>query len=153
VLIADMTVSIWSALAGVALGLMLLSAAWCDVTTRRIPNRIVTLGSVAALVWAISPAGPGLLMSLLGGVVALITFLALHWLGWMGAGDVKLAGAAGLYFTPSQAFNLCLTIFITGGLIALLWRWQAREGLKERIPYGLAIGLGVGWHAWRHTGF
>lgn len=148
-----MTVTLWNTLGASALGLMLLCAAGFDLASRRIPNPIVLLGSLAALSWASSPAGPGLVMSLLGGLVASITFLILHWQGWMGAGDVKLAGATGLYFNPSQAFNLCLTIFIAGGLIALLWRLQARDGLKERIPYGLAIGLGAAWYAWQHTVF
>lgn len=148
-----MTDSVWDMLRASTLGLMLLWAAGSDVWTRRIPNPAISLGSMAALGWSLSPAGPGLLMSLLGGAVALTTFLALHWLGWMGAGDVKLAGAAGLYFSPSQAFTMCLTIFMMGGLVALLWRCVATRGLKERIPYGVAIGLGVGWHVWRQAGY
>jgi Flp pilus assembly protein protease CpaA len=70
----------------------------------------------------------------------------------MGAGDVKLAGAAGLYFSPSQALSLCLTIFMMGGLMALAWRCLVTRDLQARIPYGLAIGLGVGWHVWRQAG-
>jgi prepilin peptidase CpaA len=148
----NMSMPVWDLLRTSTLGLMLILAAGCDVLTRRIPNRIVVLGSLAGMGWSLSPTGPGLVLSLLGGAVALTTFLALHWLGWMGAGDVKLAGAAGLYFSPSQAFNLCLTIFLAGGLLAVSWRCLATHGLKERIPYGLAIGLGAGWYLWQHAG-
>lgn len=76
-----MTVSIWDILRTSTLGLMLLGAACSDVLTRRIPNQVVALGSLAGLGWSLTPAGPRLWMSVLGGVVALTTFLALHRLG------------------------------------------------------------------------
>lgn len=141
-----MTLAIWDVLRGMSLGLMLLWAAGSDVLTRRIPNQVVLLGSLAALGWALSPTGPGLVMSLLGGTVAFVMFLALHALGWMGAGDVKLAGAAGLYFGPAHAVQVCLTILLMGGLVALAWYGWSRNGAQQRIPYGVAIGLGVMWH-------
>ena len=135
-----------------ALSVMLLGAAWCDVRTRRIPNPIVGLGALAGLAWTLSPAGPGLWMSLLGGLMAFLMFLVLHGLGWMGAGDVKLAGATGLYFSPSHALNLCLTIFMAGGLVALIWRGKRHAGLQDPVPYGVAIALGTAWHVWRQAG-
>lgn len=135
-----------------ALGLMLLGATWFDVRTRRIPNPIVGLGALASLAWTLSPAGPGLWMSLLGGGVAFLTFLVLHGLGWMGAGDVKLAGATGLYFGPSSALNLCLTIFIAGGVVALMWRFKSRASHPLPVPYGVAIALGTAWQVWRQAG-
>jgi prepilin peptidase CpaA len=143
--------SIWDAMGITALGLMLLTAAWCDVTTRRIPNPIVGWGALAALIWTHSPAGPGLWMSLLGGLVAFLMFLVLHGSGWMGAGDVKLAGATGLYFSPSHALNLCLTIFIAGGMVAGIWRCLPRTNLQTSVPYGVAIALGTVWHVWRQA--
>lgn len=145
-------VSIGSVLGITALSLMLLGATWFDVRTRRIPNPIVGLGALASLAWTLSPAGPGLWMSLLGGGVAFLTFLVLHGLGWMGAGDVKLAGATGLYFSPSNALNLCLTIFIAGGVVALMWRFKSRTSLPVPVPYGVAIALGTAWHVWRQAG-
>lgn len=145
-------VSIWDALGIVALSLMLLGASWFDVRTRRIPNPVVGLGALAGLAWTLSPAGPGLWMSLLGGLVVLLTFLVLHVLGWMGAGDVKLAGATGLYFSPSNALNLCLTIFIAGGVVALMWRITSRASLPVSVPYGVAMALGTAWHVWRQAG-
>lgn len=144
--------SIWSALGIVALSLMLLAASWFDMRTRRIPNSVVGLGALAGLTWTLSPVGPGLWMSVLGGLVAFLTFWVLHGLGWMGAGDVKLAGATGLYFTPSHALALCLTIFIAGGVMALIWRCSPRAGLQDTIPYGVAIALGTAWHVWRQAG-
>lgn len=67
-----------------------------------------------------------------------------------GAGDVKLAGASGLYFGPSEAFSMCLSILLVGGLLALLWAlftgpWN--EASSKKIPYALAIALGIGWHS------
>jgi prepilin peptidase CpaA len=148
-----MTHAIWDMLRTTSLGLMLLTAAWSDLVTRRIPNRCVAWGSLAALAWALSPAGAGLTLSLLGGLVAALVFLVLHALGWMGAGDVKLAAACGLYFSPAQALPLCLTIFMAGGLLSLAWHLRARSGLKEHVPYGIAIALGTSWHAWHLAEF
>jgi len=143
--------SIWYAIGMTALGLMLVTAAWTDVKSRRIPNSIVLWGAGAALVWAHSPAGIGLSLSLLGGMVAFITFLVLHGWGWVGAGDVKLAGATGLYFSPSHALMLCLTILIAGGVVALMWRFKFHATGPVAVPYGVAIALGTAWHVGRQA--
>ena len=143
--------SIWYAIGMTALGLMLVTAAWTDVKSRRIPNSIVLWGAGAALVWAHSPAGIGLSLSLLGGMVAFITFLVLHGWGWVGAGDVKLAGATGLYFSPSHALMLCLTILIAGGVVALMWRFKFHVTRPVAVPYGVAIALGTAWHVGRQA--
>jgi len=143
--------SIWYAIGMTALGLMLVTAAWADVKSRRIPNSIVLWGAGAALVWAHSPAGIGLSLSLLGGMVAFITFLVLHGWGWVGAGDVKLAGATGLYFSPSHALMLCLTILIAGGVVALMWRFKFHVTRPVAVPYGVAIALGTAWHVGRQA--
>lgn len=145
------TLSIWYAIGMTALGLMLVTAAWADVKSRRIPNSIVLWGAGAALVWAHSPAGIGLSLSLLGGMVAFITFLVLHGWGWVGAGDVKLAGATGLYFSPSHALMLCLTILIAGGVVALMWRFKFHATGPVAVPYGVAIALGTAWHVGRQA--
>lgn len=143
--------SIWYAIGMTALGLMLVTAAWTDVKSRRIPNSIVLWGAGAALVWAHSPAGIGLSLSLLGGMVAFITFLVLHGWGWVGAGDVKLAVATGLYFSPSHALMLCLTILIAGGVVALMWRFKFHATGPVAVPYGVAIALGTAWHVGRQA--
>lgn len=145
------TLSIWYAIGMTALGLMLVTAAWADVKSRRIPNSIVLWGAGAALVWAHSPAGIGLSLSLLGGMVAFITFLVLHGWGWVGAGDVKLAVATGLYFSPSHALMLCLTILIAGGVVALMWRFKFHATGPVAVPYGVAIALGTAWHVGRQA--
>ena len=148
---AASTLSIWYAIGISALGLMLLAAAWTDVKSRRIPNSIVLWGAGAALVWALSPAGVGLALSLLGGMVAFLTFLVLYGWGWVGAGDVKLAGATGLYFSPSHALMLCLTILIAGGVVALMWRFKFLATRPVAVPYGVAIALGTAWHVGRQA--
>ncbi|MCE2775836.1 MAG: hypothetical protein LW687_11280 [Burkholderiaceae bacterium] len=116
------TLSIWYAIGMTALGLMLVTAAWADVKSRRIPNSIVLWGA---------------------GV--------LHGWGWVGAGDVKLAGATGLYFSPSHALMLCLTILIAGGVVALMWRFKFHVTRPVAVPYGVAIALGTAWHVGRQA--
>mgnify|MGYP000225653558 CR=1 FL=1 len=144
-----MSVLSWDVTRWSAMGLMLLMAVATDLRHRRIPNRVVLSGALAGLALALGPGQLGLTLSLLGGLVAFSIFLTLHVLGWIGAGDVKLAAATGLYFSPSQAVQACLMILLAGGLVALLWQAWMRTGPRGQIPYGVAIALGSGYQAWR----
>lgn len=139
----------WELTRHLALGLMLGVAVWQDLSRRIIPNPVVMVGSLAALLLSLPPAGAGMPWSLLGGMVAFLSFLSLYLLRWIGAGDVKLAGAAGLYFDPTQALEISLSILMAGGVVAALWglRTRASSGHGQRIPYALAIASGIGLHA------
>ena len=141
-----MTITAWELIHRLALASMLLVAVWHDVSRRIIPNRAVLLGSVMAIALSIAPSGTGIWASLLGGLVAFLSFLVFHLLSMMGAGDVKLAGASGLYFSPVEAFDVCLTILMVGGLVALVWGVVTRGKPAQKIPYALAIALGIGLH-------
>ena len=76
-------------------------------------------------------------------------FMVLHRMGWIGAGDVKLAAAAGVYFSPSQALHACLLILLAGGVLAALWAQLPRTSIRHDLPYGVAIALGAGYQAWQ----
>ena len=65
--------------------------------------------------------------------------------GMMGGGDVKLAAALALWFSPVSTIKFLVLISIAGGVltlvvIALHWA-RKREGRPE-IPYGVAIAFG-----------
>lgn len=141
-----MSISSWELIHRLALGSMLLVAVWHDVSRRIIPNRAVVLGSVVAIALSVMPSGLGVWAALLGGLVAFLSFLFLHLLSMLGAGDVKLAAASGLYFSPVEAFDVCLTILMVGGLVALVWGVVTRNKPAQKIPYALAIAMGIGLH-------
>jgi Flp pilus assembly protein protease CpaA len=132
---------------------LLLPAIFWDVTERRIPNAVVLPGAVAALLWSMTPGGLGWASALLGAGVCLGVFLLFYGARMIGAGDVKLAAALGMFHGVSGSFSLCLTILLTGGLVSLAWlAWKthSRQGLDQprsgQVPYALAIGLGTGIH-------
>ena len=162
-------------LAGVfALATTLVVAMWFDLMSRRIPNQVVLWGSMAALVLSLAPGGVGWVSALTGGGVAFGLFLLLHAFRVVGAGDVKLVGAVGLFHGGPDVIQLCLAILLAGGVISLVWAvWKSRlkevvrnlgfglrHGLAylspvgnletpvsaEHVPYALAIGLGTGVH-------
>jgi prepilin peptidase CpaA len=98
---------------------LLLSAAFSDLRTRRIPNAITFPGLLLVFVFAVLPAGITLPAALLGVGVALVFSLPLFALGALGGGDGKLLMVVGAFLGPREfATALLLTIF-AGGLLAL----------------------------------
>ncbi len=65
--------------------------------------------------------------------------------GMMGGGDVKLAAALALWFSPGATIKFLLIMSIAGGVLTLLLvaihRLRARTG-RVQIPYGVAIAVG-----------
>jgi prepilin peptidase CpaA len=78
--------------------------------------------------------------------LAVFTLLAAAFFaGMMGGGDVKLAAALALWFSPASTIKFLILMSIAGGVLTLLilaWhRARKREGRPE-IPYGVAIAFG-----------
>jgi prepilin peptidase CpaA len=80
------------------------------------------------------------------GVFALFTLLFAA--GMMGGGDVKLAAALALWFTPMEMLKLAVVMSLAGGvltLIVLMLHRRRRKAGKRRpqVPYGVAIAVGA----------
>lgn len=116
-----MTLSLfdWTHLA--ALAAMLLAAMWQDAAVRRIPNTLVLWGSLTALGLSVSPHGIGLGSAIAGGMVGFFGFLVLYLLRTVGAGDVKLAGATGLFLGHPDMLWVNLLILMAGGVLSVAW--------------------------------
>jgi prepilin peptidase CpaA len=75
-------------------------------------------------------------------------FAGMFYLNVMGGGDVKLAGALALWFTPYETLTLIVVMSIAGGLLTLVvlagHRLRRKEGRPE-VPYGVAIAVGGMW--------
>lgn len=103
------------------IGLLLLASAF-DLARRRIPNRLLAIGLLTALILHLSSGNPASLLTtyLAGFALGLLMFLPLYLLGGMAAGDVKLMAAVGAFLGPAMVFQASLATYCAGGVMALL---------------------------------
>ena len=122
----------------------LIALAAIDYDHRLLPNRIVYPLAAWGLIATLLVDRGDLVENLIAGAAA-FTFLLLAVLAYprgMGMGDVKLAGAMGLYLGLSIIPAL-LTAFLSGAVIGLVI--IAREGpagRKKAVPFGVFLALG-----------
>ena len=119
-----------------ALIVVLLLACAFDLRRRRIPNRLLAAGLIAAVVLHLSSGVAAALLTtfLPGFALGLLMFLPLYLLGGMAAGDVKLMATVGAFVGPSMVFQASLATYICGGVLALamvLLRGRARDAFAN----------------------
>ena len=131
-----------------ALAAMLIVAAVIDVRTFTISNRLnaaVALG--APLYWlsiALAP-WPGMAIQLAAGGIVFALLAGAFFAGMMGGGDVKLAAALALWFSPAGTVRFLVLMSIAGGVLTLgilVWHRARRSEGRPQIPYGVAIAFG-----------
>jgi len=144
----------------VILPLCLAIAAFSDLFTMTIPNRVSAI-LLAAFIVVAPLAGLSLAMigmHLLAGVIVFSVCFTLFALNIMGGGDAKLLTASAVWFGFNNSlYEFVLYVSIVGGLLTLLILMMRKQenailasGLPvppllfttKKIPYGIAIGLG-----------
>ena len=130
------------------LAVLLVVAAVIDVRTFTISNRLnATIALLAPLYWlSISLSlWPDVAIQLAMGLGVFVLLAAAFYAGMMGGGDVKLAAALALWFSPVSTVKFLVLMSLAGGVLTLvvvaLHRARRREG-KPEIPYGVAIAFG-----------
>ena len=136
------------------LGLLAAMLAWIavvDVRTYTISDRLnLAIALLAPVYWwsAGVPLWPDAAIRVGVGVLVFMLFAGAFYLNAMGGGDVKLAGALALWFTPYETLKLIVIMSIAGGLLTLvvvaIHRTRKKEGRPE-VPYGVAIAAGGMW--------
>jgi prepilin peptidase CpaA len=152
-------------LAGLILALALTAAVWHDIKSRRIPNRLIVLGSLAAIALHVSvqpgsglfhahAGGLGLLHSLAGFGVGLLLLLPFYALKTLGAGDVKLLAMVGAFVGAKAVVGVALLTMLAGGVLAMvvaLWSGQLSQVIKNvqrMLRVTASVGLaGIGHDA------
>ena len=131
------------------LALLLLVAAVIDVRTYTISNRLnLAVALLAPLYWwsVGIPLWPDVAIQLALGAGVFILFALAFYAGVMGGGDVKLAAAVALWFSPATTLKFLVFMSIAGGVLTLLvvglHKLRKRPGRSE-IPYGVAIAVGA----------
>ena len=122
----------------------LIALAAIDLDHKLLPNRIVYPMAVWGLVATVLVDSGDLVEHLVAGAGAFLFLLAavLAYPRGMGMGDVKLAGAMGLYLGLSVVPAL-LAAFVTGTVAGLVI--IAREGAEARkkaVPFGVFLAIG-----------
>ena len=134
-----------------ALALLLLYAAVIDTRTFTIANWLVVVVALAAPIFWLAAGVPlwpdaGWRVAVAAAVFAglALTF----YFGVMGGGDVKLAAALALWFSPLTTVKFLVLMSLAGGgltlVILIAHRLRSREGRPE-IPYGVAIAFAGIW--------
>jgi prepilin peptidase CpaA len=133
------------------LAAMLVWIAVVDVRTYTISDRLNAAIALLAPVYWLSagvPLWPDAAIRVGIGVLVFLLFAGAFYLNAMGGGDVKLAGALALWFTPYETLTLIVIMSIAGGLLTLVvlagHRARRKEGRPE-VPYGVAIAVGGLW--------
>ena len=130
------------------LAVLLVVAAVVDVRTFTISNSLnLTVALLAPLYWlsVALPLWPDAAMQLAVGAGVFAILAGAFYAGMMGGGDVKLAAALALWFSPSATLQFLILMSVAGGVLTLavlaLHRARGRTGRPE-IPYGVAIAFG-----------
>lgn len=141
--------------------LMMIVSAVGDVLSRRIPNLLVLL--IAALffpvAWVHGMPAAEMLMNTGAGMVLLMAGFVAFTFGFLGGGDAKLMGAAGLWLGFSALPQLLVMTILAGGILGLgvlLWSFVMFQAqfrrpeltrqlawVKPSVPYGYAIAAGT----------
>ena len=141
------------------LAILLIVAAVIDVRTFTISNGLnATVALLAPLYWwSIGlPLWPdaAIQVAVAAGVFALLAVT--FYIGMMGGGDVKLAAAIALWFSPLTTLKFLVIMSLAGGLLTLIvlliHKKRANPPLgedgrpvKPEVPYGVAIAAGALW--------
>jgi len=133
------------------LAAMLAWIAVVDVKTYTISDRLnAAVALLAPVYWwsAGVPLWPDAGIRLGIGILVFLLFAGAFYINAMGGGDVKLAGALALWFTPFETLKLIVIMSLVGGLLTLvvvaMHRARGKEGRPE-VPYGVAIAAGGMW--------
>lgn len=108
-----------------------VAAAFFDWRTRKIPNVLIGIALVGALILQLSAHGlaDGLIAWAAGTAAGMAAFIGLYMLRAMGAGDVKLMGAVGAFVGPGSALTIAVLACLAGGLIAILVMIRRKQGV------------------------
>ena len=130
------------------LAILLVIAAVVDVRTLTISNSLnLTVALLAPLYWlsVALPLWPDAAIQLAVGTGVFAVMAAAFYAGMMGGGDVKLAAALALWFSPAATLKFLVLMSIAGGVVTLaalaLHRARGKSGRPE-VPYGVAIAFG-----------
>ena len=152
-----MTLMLTDALRLCLFPLLMAFAAWSDLFTMTISNRVplILIAGFFLLAALIGMDGKQILLHVGAGALVLSVTFTLFACGWIGGGDAKLAAATALWFGFDPLLNYLIYASLFGGALTLLllqfrsWplpaamtgqEWVMRlHNAKSGVPYGIAL--------------
>lgn len=123
--------------------LVLLAAAWSDLRTRRIPNRLTLPALAAALVVAVATGRfPSAVAGALFAAGLFILPIVLYGAHMAGGGDVKLAAFVGAALGLSAAVTALMAAGLVASAVVLFGLATARITRRQKLPFGPFIAIG-----------
>jgi prepilin peptidase CpaA len=131
-------------LRGILASLLVVAALW-DIRKRRIPNVLSAAIFVTGLTGALVSEGWAAALSGLGATVLTIAIGWVPWIrGWIGGGDVKLAGAAAAWIGLRQLHEYLLGTALVGAVVALVcYLLSTRIARREMAANLKMVAAGV----------
>lgn len=132
------------------LAVAFVAAAVSDWRTRTIPNQLTLAMALGApLFWlAQGMAWQEMAFTAAVGLVIFLIFMIPFALNQMGGGDLKLIGAASLWFPMDQLSRFLMVMACFGAALTLafvLHHRRTKAPGKVWTPYGIAISFGGLW--------
>lgn len=119
----------------VEISLLLITAVYLDIKTRKIRNYITYTAVIAGLVTNLILSGlVGLMDSMAGIIVPILVLFVLYIPRFLGAGDLKLFGAIGSIMGMKFALCSLACSFIAGGVMAIILIGIRKNGF-QRFKY------------------
>lgn len=135
----------------IALAIALLYAAFTDIRSRTISNKLnLAIAAGAPVFWWASGLSlwPDVAAQFGVALVAFVLLAGLFAMKMMGGGDVKLLTVLALWIEPYTFLQLLMVMALAGGLLTIgMGAMHVMRRRKERlaIPYGVAIAFGGLW--------
>lgn len=135
----------------IALAIALLFAAFTDIRSRQISNKLnLAIAIGAPIFWWSSGLAlwPDVAIQLGVALAAFAVLAGLFAMGLMGGGDVKLLTALALWIEPTAFVQLVIIMALAGGVLTIVmgaWHFLRRQKERLAIPYGVAIAFGGLW--------
>jgi prepilin peptidase CpaA len=125
-------------------GLVILTAS-TDIVCRRIPNRVIAVGLLAAFAVQALLLGPvtGIGDAFAGALTGFALLIPLYLLRATAAGDVKLLAMIGAWVGPASILYIALASFVIGGVWSIAWTLM-RGRMQQFLLNLWAIAHG-GW--------
>lgn len=129
---------------GVLFTVLLSAACVSDIRSRRIPNRLVGVLAVAGIIFSAVASESWLAMggAVLGIALGFAIWVVFYAVGVLGAGDVKLAAAAGAWLGVGGIWRASLVAAVAGGILAVFMLARERRMRDAFSRIGMSVSTG-----------